>query len=70
MTVIIENFKTDRKWRYLWLQYINGVNLAHHCKMCLLGKTSKKSQTRRKNLKMSSLTQYTIICAEWRLHGA
>ena len=42
MTIVIEKFKTDRKWRYLWLQYINGVNLKHHCQKCLLGKTSKK----------------------------
>ena len=42
MTIVIEKFKTDRKWKYLWLQYINGVNLKHHCQKCLLGKTSKK----------------------------
>ena len=42
MTVIIEKFTSDRKWRYLWLQYINGVNLKQHCQACLIGKTSKK----------------------------
>ena len=42
MTIVIEKFETDRKWRFLWLQYINGVNLKQHCQKCLLGKTSKK----------------------------
>lgn len=42
MVVTIEKFDSDRKWRFLWLQYINGVNLKHHCQRCLLGKTSKK----------------------------
>ena len=66
MTIIIEKFKTDRKWRFLWLQYINGVNLKYHCQRCLLGKTSKKINNELKeaeNIKLDELdSRYYYLC--------
>ncbi len=66
MVVTIEKFKTNRKWRFLWLQYINGVNLSHHCQRCLLGKTSKKIKTDTKsaeNVILDELdSRYYYLC--------
>lgn len=66
MTVMIEKFKTDKKWRYLWLQYINGVNLKYHCQRCLLGKTSKKITNELKeaeNIELDELnSRYYYLC--------
>lgn len=66
MTIIIEKFKTDRKWRFLWLQYINGVNLKYHCQRCLLGKTSKKINADTKELENVELdeldSRYYYLC--------
>ena len=66
MTIVIEKFKTDRKWRYLWLQYINGVNLKYHCQRCLLGKTSKKITNELKeaeNIELDELnSRYYYLC--------
>ena len=57
MTVIIEKFKTDRKCRFLWIKYINGVNLKYHCQRCLLGKTSKKINNTTKELENVELDE-------------
>ncbi len=66
MTIVIEKFETDRKWRYLWLQYINGVNLKYHCQQCLLGKTSKKINPELKeaeNIMLDELdSRYYYLC--------
>ena len=31
-----------RKWKWLWLMYVNGVDLNYHCQQCLLGVKSRK----------------------------
>lgn len=35
--MIIEEFKTDRAWKYFWGKYVKGVDLSVHCARCLLG---------------------------------
>ena len=59
MTIKIEKFKTNRKWRYLWL-------LKYHCQRCLLGKTSKKITNELKeaeNIELDELnSRYYYLC--------
>lgn len=42
MTVIIEDITVDKPWSFIWLMYVNDVNLKKHCKPCLKGYSSKK----------------------------
>ena len=42
MTIIIEDMAVDKPWSFIWLMYVNDVNLKRHCKSCLIGYTSKK----------------------------
>lgn len=35
--MIVEQFKTDRRWMYFWGKYVRGVDLSVHCARCLLG---------------------------------
>lgn len=37
---------TVRRYKYLWLKYVEGVNLEEHCQKALLGLTSRKIGTR------------------------
>ena len=40
--ITIKNIEITKPFRYLWLKYINGVNLDVHCANSLLGFYSKK----------------------------
>ena len=42
MTTIIEEISVETPWSFIWLMYVNGINLEKHCKTCLKGYTSKK----------------------------
>ena len=42
MTTIIEEISVETPWSFIWLMYVNDVNLSKHCKPCLKGYTSKK----------------------------
>jgi hypothetical protein len=42
MTSIIEEITIEKEWSFIWLMYVNGLNLEKHCKPCLKGYTSKK----------------------------
>lgn len=33
-------FKTTERFGYLWLKYVTGFDLSHHCAKCLLGEYS------------------------------
>lgn len=35
--VRIEYFFTERPYKYLWLRYIQGINLEHHCARSFIG---------------------------------
>lgn len=40
--VKIEYFYTDRMYKYLWLKYVTGTNLAVHCARCLVGEYEER----------------------------
>ena len=42
MTIIIEKIDVKNQWSFIWLMYVNDVDLSKHCKPCLKGYTSKK----------------------------
>ena len=42
ITTIIEEITVENQWSFIWLMYVNGINLEKHCKPCLKGYTSKK----------------------------
>lgn len=35
--VIIRKLEIKQKYRYVWLKYVNGVDLTQHCAKCLRG---------------------------------
>ena len=39
---IIEEIDIQNQWSFIWLMYVNDVDLSKHCKPCLKGYTSKK----------------------------
>ena len=39
---IIEEIDVKNQWSFIWLMYVNDVDLSKHCKPCLKGYTSKK----------------------------
>ena len=39
---IIEEIDINSQWSFIWLMYVNDVDLSKHCKPCLKGYTSKK----------------------------
>lgn len=48
--VIINRMKVESKFMYLWLKYVNGVDLKVHCAKSLLGEYSKKISTSTKEI--------------------
>ena len=42
ITTIIEEITVDNQWSFIWLMYVNGIDLEKHCKPCLKGFTSKR----------------------------
>lgn len=42
ITTIIEEITVDNEWSFIWLMYVDDVDLSKHCKPCLKGYTSKK----------------------------
>ncbi len=42
MVSIIEEIDIQSKWSFIWLMYVNDVDLSKHCKPCLKGYTSKR----------------------------
>lgn len=42
----IKRIDVNSKFKYLWLKYINGIDLTNHCAKCLLGTYSKKISSR------------------------
>lgn len=40
--ITIKEINVTGKFKYLWLKYINGIDLSNHCAKCLLGTYSKK----------------------------
>ena len=42
MTTVIEEITVENQWSFIWLMYVNDVDLSKHCKPCLKGYTSKK----------------------------
>lgn len=37
----IKQFATSEDFKYLWLRYVEGFDLTHHCAKCLIGQYSK-----------------------------
>ena len=37
---VIELFRTEENFRYLWLKYVTGFDLSQHCAKCLFGRYS------------------------------
>ena len=42
MASIIEKIDIKNQWSFIWLMYVNDVDLSKHCKPCLKGYTSKR----------------------------
>lgn len=40
--ITLKKINVTGKFKYLWLKYINGIDLTNHCAKCLLGTYSKK----------------------------
>ena len=38
----IKKIKIEKDFKYLWLKYVEGINLNTHCANCLVGNYSKK----------------------------
>ena len=38
----IDIVSQEKKWKWLWLMYVKGVDLNYHCQQCLLGTKSMK----------------------------
>ena len=47
--IIIENISVSENFRYLWLKYVNNVDLNVHCAKSLIGEYSKKISTKKGN---------------------
>ena len=66
MTVIIEDITVDNPWSFIWLMYVNDVNLKKRCKPCLIGYTGQKINKRtrhEKNLALDeSEAKYYYLC--------
>ena len=66
MTVIIEDMAVDKPWSFVWLMYVNDVNLKKHCKPCLIGYTSQKINKRTRHEKNVALdeseAEYYYLC--------
>ena len=66
MTVIIEDITVDNPWSFIWLMYVNDVNLKRHCKPCLIGYTSQKINKRTRHEENVSLdeseAEYYYLC--------
>lgn len=45
--ITIENISISENFKYLWLKYVNDVNLNVHCAKSLLGDYSKKISTKK-----------------------
>lgn len=63
---IIETVEIKSKFRYLWLKYVNGVNLNVHCAGCLKGSYSKEinpSHSRLNGIELSEFeAKYFYLC--------
>lgn len=66
MTTIIEEIKIEKQWSFIWLMYVNDIDLRKHCKQCLKGYTSKKIgkwTKHKKNIKLNeSEAKYYYLC--------
>ena len=66
MVVTIREIETNREWKYIWLKYVNGFDLSHHCAKCLLGMFSSKIHNRikhEKNIVLNeSKARYYYLC--------
>lgn len=63
--MIIEEFKTDREWMYLWGKYVTGVDLNVHCARCLLGSYESafnKGVKRLQNVPLKKESNVFYIC--------
>lgn len=49
MFPVIERIEVIAKFRYLWLKYVDSVNLDVHCAKCLVGEYSQKIKNTTKN---------------------
>lgn len=45
-TIVVEKIKVSSSFKYLWLKYVNNVNLDVHCAKSLIGEYSKKITTK------------------------
>lgn len=54
----IKSISVNGSFKYLWLKYVNGVNLSEHCAKCLLGSYSKKVSAQLKKESNISLNEY------------
>ena len=66
MVCTIKEFKTEKNWSFIWLQYVQDVNLEKHCKPCLIGHTSQKIgkyAKHRKNIQLDEApAKYYYLC--------
>lgn len=40
--VVIKYFKPKRKYKFLWLKLVTGIDLSQHCTKCLLGRFDRR----------------------------
>lgn len=58
-----------KRWKWLWLMYVKGVDLNYHCQQCLLGTKSRKMRDVLRNgwgenirLTETQDTKYYYLC--------
>ncbi len=65
----IDIYSQGKRWKWLWLMYVNGVDLNYHCQQCLLGVKSRKLRDvllsgKGENIRLneSKNTNYYYLC--------
>lgn len=54
----IKQMNINQNFRYLWLKYVNNVNLNEHCAKCLIGEYSKQIKKRQRTQTNITLNEY------------
>lgn len=66
MFPVIEKIEVKARFRFLWLKYVDSVDLNQHCAKCLLGEFSKKISnqiTLQENIALDEvIPKYYYLC--------
>lgn len=66
--VVIKKLIIKSQYKYIWLKYVEGVDLSQHCARCLIGKYEKEilaSKLEYDNLHLPN-SKYYYLCAVYK----